>query len=135
MRKVCFIHYFGTEHAAGIFTEIADALLDSGLFNALDRLHLGLHGDPCYGPSVLDLSRLSAKLTVHAAYDEQPSSGESATLMLIRDHVLRSAAIEAICYLHTKGATNNSEVQQAWRQYMLDFVVFCWRNAEYKLSS
>lgn len=135
MIKVCFIHYFGTEEAAGIFSEIADAVMESGLFEALDSLHLSLHGDPGFGPSVRELSRLSEKLVIHSAYDSPPSIGESATLMLIRDHVLRSPNVEAICYLHTKGATNNSQIQKSWRRYMLDFVVFCWRNAEDKLSS
>lgn len=135
MIKVCFIHYYGTEEAAGIFSEIVDAVFESGLFEALDSLRLSLHGNPCFGPSVRDLSRLSQKLIIYSAYDDSPSIGESATLMLLRNHALFSPAVEAICYLHTKGATNNSQIQKSWRRYMLDFVVFCWRNAEDKLSS
>ena len=135
MIKVCFIHYYGTSQAAGIFAEIVDSLFESGLFEVIDALHLSLHGDSAFGPSVRELSRISAKLIVHHAYDELDANGEASTLMLIRDYVIHASSVQAICYLHTKGATNNSEVQRSWRRYMLDFVVFCWRNAEDKLRS
>jgi hypothetical protein len=135
MIKTCFIHYYATSDAPGIFTEIVDALFDSGLFAALDCLYLSLHGDPCFGPSVFDLSRTAAKLRLCQGFLSAGSVGESSTLMYAREYATNSSSVQAICYLHTKGATNNSEIQKAWRRYMLDFVVFCWRNAEDKLRS
>lgn len=135
MNKVCFIHYYGTAEAPGIFAEIVEALLDSGMFANLTALHLSLHGDPYFGPFVREINRISDKLIIHHASNYGSSVGESATLMLIRDHAIASRSVHAICYIHTKGATNNSDIQQAWRQYMLDFVVYCWRNAEDKLNS
>jgi len=135
MIKVCFIHYYGTSEAANIFAEIVDSLFESGLFEVIDSLHLSLHGDPAFGPSVRELSRISAKLIVYRDCGDHDAIGEAATLMLVRDYVIRASSVQAVCYLHTKGATNNSEIQRAWRRYMLDFVVFCWRNAEDKLRS
>jgi hypothetical protein len=135
LRKVCFIHYYGTPFAAEIFAEIADAICSSGLLEALSELHLNLTGDLVLGPRVEDLNRLSSKISVHVGSEDTANSGELATLELLQKQARNQHEIVAICYLHTKGATNNSHIQQAWRTYMLDFIAFCWRNAEHKLHS
>lgn len=135
MNKIVFVHYYGTRESPAIFTQIVDALIDSGLYEAATEVHLVLSGDLAQGPTAHDINRLTAKILVGCLDPDSSSVGEIGTLMKVRDYALASPVVQAVCYLHTKGATNNSAIQVGWRTFMLDFIAYCWRHAEDKLRS
>lgn len=105
------------------------AILDSGLYDAVDGLYVGV-----LGPSVLVLPEKCE--IVYTSPDV--AEAELPTL----DHLHQRAMEEdfTVLYLHTKGVSSglqgkNPLAQQAWRKYMEYFVVGQWQRCLSELQA
>lgn len=135
MKIYCFIHYFGTKHSRSIFSELVDELLKYNLANHIAEYHLLLSGELKNGPSIKDLAFLRGKLYIHMPEPSYVCSCELDTLAIISKVSKQMNHTIACLYLHTKGASDDSCIQKAWRKYMLDFNIGCWENALHKLKT
>jgi hypothetical protein len=135
MKTYCFIHYYGSIDSRSIFSEIIQSLLRNKLLDQISELHLVITGDDKFGPSIKDLLLLRRILILHQPDKSSTLCGELQTLAIISRMTQGMNEVNACLYLHTKGASGDNIIQQAWRKYMLDFNVGCWENALHKLNS
>lgn len=127
-----FIHYYGTDASQIIFEEIVAAIISSGLFAELSRLTVLLSGDQFYLPRTEDLALIATKLRLLLP-DEWGEGLETRSLRCLHAACEDQDEDMLVVYLHTKGATNYTEISRAWLTYMLDFNIQNWINAIHRL--
>lgn len=128
MNTILYYHICQLGDWQRVAREQLQAMLESGLYDAIDRVYVGV-----LGPSVLVLPEKCEIIYTSADIAE----AELPTL----DHLHQRAMQQDfnVLYLHTKGVSSglqgkNPQAQQAWRKYMEYFVVGQWRECLRELA-
>lgn len=125
---VHFYHVYQSGDWVEAATEHAQALVASGLADALPEIRLGVVGTDLFAPCRVFLDHgINPIVVAHA-----PFAWEQTTIEAIRKHVLRSTC--RVLYAHTKGSANVSELNTAWRRSMTHFLIGQWEQALTYLS-
>ena len=103
--------------------EHAQALLEHGLYEKLDRFYVGLVGTDENRASALERLR-SHGLDPEVAI-EAPIAWEQVTLEWLRRYTTTNDG--ATLYAHTKGAYNPTPINEAWRKSMTYYNVVDWQ--------
>jgi hypothetical protein len=106
MSITCFLHSYGVNHYESILKEYLDR--GSDFFNMCDNLIVTYGGSK---PTNIHPKANLIKLEV---------ADEIYTMNIIHKHC-KSNLNDKICYLHTKGVTNDNQCITEWRKYMFYF--------------
>ena len=128
MKLAHYYHVLAVPGWEKIVEEHLDALEESGLAVELQRLHLGVIGDPLLRKEVIAYckSRITTVVTTEA--DE---GWEQLTLNALW---FDSVCFDAVLYAHTKGITTPSPWNNAWRRSMTREMVGGWKQCVEALS-
>lgn len=106
MKVTCFIHSFGVNHYKSVLNEFVTN--GKRFFDRCDNIFV------CYGgeyPNPIPNKSHVIKLS-------KPEEME--TLNILQDYC-KNNVNDKICYIHTKGVTNDNQCITEWRQYMFHF--------------
>ncbi len=122
--KLChFYHCFADGAWEKPLAEHVDALIDSGLAQALDSFQVGVVGQPARCMAALAyLRQRDVSFQVCASAKEGwEQETQDALYRYSLDHD------GYVLYAHTKGASNPVPIQDPWRRSMTRFTVYEWR--------
>jgi hypothetical protein len=115
--------HIDADHAMGIMAEQMNALIESGLSKAADKLFIGVNGGSADYAAACMLAPESAELVQHPDHFR----GELPT-MFIMQQWCRGNPDAYVMYHHTKGAIHKGEpMYDLWRRRMENIVVWNWR--------
>lgn len=129
MKLEHFYHVYATRAADKIVAEHLDALIKSGLADHLDRLHLGIVGNPKARQRIIERCYRTIPTEVVAEADE---GWEQVTLTALWER--RNSLRRPVLYAHTKGASDPTPWNSRWRRAMTAHLVTDWRTAVKRLS-
>lgn len=118
--KLCGEGIPSMDAAIGIIAEQMVALEDSGLAQAAAEFHVGVNGseDEAMGVACLTPGK--------PIFHHTPERGEQTTIRELQKW-LPAHPDWLVCYHHSKGVSNNNEVNQRWRRCMQRAVIERWR--------
>lgn len=140
---IAYHAYMFGDHYIDMMTEQFRLLIHSGLYNACNKLYIGIATDPNMQPKhgVEWAKRFYNFTTSGNTKSEnkveiviyQNNNELRPTLWWIRDYA-RDHPGEYIMFFHTKGITHNDQPNTDWRRYMEYFVIEQWQDCVQKLD-
>jgi hypothetical protein len=130
LRLAHYYHCFNSPVISHIINEHLDYLDHSGLAKELGVMHMGLVGGHSSDGYILDIAG-RIKIDVVAEADE---GWEQVTLDVLHDDACADK-FDAALYLHSKGASDPSQWNDAWRRSMTISVVGHWRECIEKMEA
>ena len=142
---VVYHTYMFMDRYMDIMTEQTRLLFSSGLYQACDKLYVGVNTSPTMKPDsgVEWLNRFfrftsskeingtdNSKVEI-VVYDDNKE--ETRTLMWVRDYAKENPN-DYIFYFHTKGITKLNQATEDWRHYMEFFNIEKWNDCVDKLN-
>jgi hypothetical protein len=124
-----YIHICCINNWQTIIQRLIDKIHESGLYDQVLEIRVGILGDPTGYPGLTDPK-------IRIIYQSMDLSvGESATINLIREHSKEMQPGSRILYLHSKGVKTNGQNPciEDWTKYMTYFTVECWRECQIEL--
>lgn len=136
MKLVLFYHaYIYGDNYVSLMAEQFRLLVSSGLFEACDKLYIGVYEEtnaqPKDGISWLRHFWSISKKVEIVQYTNNDE--ETSTMRRLKDYC-KNNPDDYVLYFHAKGITKYSQATQDWRKYMEYFVIEKWQNCITKLN-
>lgn len=146
MRKLIIAYhaYLFNDRYMGMMVPQFQLLLSSGLYQACDKLYIGVVDTPDKRPAngidwVKDFWKFSSSKENNETRSKveivvYPDNKEEAnTLKWVKDYSVNNPD-DYVLYFHTKGITHYTPATESWRKYMEYFVIENWKDCIVKLD-
>ena len=118
MKLAIFYHILQSDLGAFIYQEQVHRLYTSGLIKEASHIHFGVNGNQ-------ELFNVPDNVIVN--YNNNQNWGsEKETLLDLRDFCMKNPGYKVL-YFHTKGSSNSSLINNAWRLFMEHYVLDKWK--------
>lgn len=153
MSKVIFYHIYMYGNYQAMVTEQLNKLISTGLFDACDKLHIGIASPSSpvvpsrrpkkmvpsphravttTNPKIVFPQEITCNKKVEIKHYPQ-NMEETSTMKWIKDYAILNPDAYVL-YFHTKGVSKQSPATEDWRRYMEYFSIERWRDCVIKLD-
>ena len=124
MKKLAvFYHVYPGKDWEDMFQAQIGSLVVSGLFAAIDYLHIGFNGDLNLMPV------FSGRKELEIVVKENDNKQEETDTLKALHEYCRENPGAYVLYMHTKGASRKSAYTEDWRHLMEYFCIHQWKKA------
>jgi hypothetical protein len=137
MNKIIIAYHtymYGSDYGT-LIDEQLKKMLYAGLFDACDKLYIGVIESPARHPLngvqwLTEYCKHSPKVEIMVYSDNKE---EANTLKWVRDYSLNNPG-DYVLYFHTKGIARRDTGTESWRRYMEYFTIENWTDCVQKLK-
>lgn len=117
-----FLHIYQKNEWIDILQDQVHYIINSGLYDAVDYIHLGINGEYDIQHNLPKISSIKKNINLHLEAD---------TLCDLKDFCVANPTYKVL-YLHLKGCSHTSNSPyydniRSWRKYMEYFVIENWK--------